>query len=144
LAEAKNDPRGAISIVPLAREIATGLIRFETRTTSPDIAFTEFYLDNTRVMTKRRPPFDGDLQLGELPRKHIVKVVGYSKDGKPIAEDEMTLNEGREAFRVRIAHPEKGGSLVGPTRVVADVAVPETKKLKQLEVFVNENRAAIL
>ncbi|HKC26093.1 MAG TPA: VWA domain-containing protein [Thermoanaerobaculia bacterium] len=144
LAETRNDPRGAISIVPLAREIATGLIRFETRTTSPDIVFTEFYLDNQRVMTKRRPPFDGDLNLGELPRRHTVKVIGYAKDGRPIAEDEVTLNEGREAFRVRIASPEKGVNLSGPTRVVADLAVPETKKLKQLEIFVNENRAAVL
>jgi VWFA-related protein len=130
--------------VPLAREIATGLIRFETRTTSPDIAFTEFYLDNSRVMTKRKPPFEGDLNLGELPRRHIVKVIGYSKDGKPIAEDEMTLNEGRESFRIRIAQPEKNVSLAGPTRVVADVAIPETKRLKQVEIYVNENRAAVL
>jgi VWFA-related protein len=144
LAEAKNDPKGAISIVPLAREIATGLIRFETRTTSPDISFTEFYLDDARVMTKRRPPFEGDLNLGELPRRHVVKVIGYSKDGKALAEDEVTLNEGREAFRVRIASPEKSVSVAGPTRVVADVAIPETKRLKQVEIFVNENRAAVL
>jgi VWFA-related protein len=144
LAEAKNDPRGAISIVPLAREIATGLIRFETRTTSADIAFTEFYLDNTRVITKRRPPFEGDLDLGSLPRRHVVKVIGYAKDGRALAEDEMTLNEGREAFRIRIASPEKGVNLAGPTRVVADLAVPETKKLKQVEFYVNENRAAVL
>lgn len=100
--------RGSISIVPIAREIATGLIRFETRATSNDIAFTEFYLDNTRVMTKRRPPFDADLDLGHLPRKHSVKVIGYAKDGKAIAEDEVILNEGREAFRVRLAARRRG------------------------------------
>ncbi|MEO6323471.1 MAG: GWxTD domain-containing protein, partial [Thermoanaerobaculia bacterium] len=144
LAENPGDPRGSLSLVPLAREIATGLIRFETRATSADIAFTEFYLDNRRVMIKRRPPFDADLDLGTLPRKHSVKVIGYSKDGRTIAEDEVILNEGREAFRVRITSPEKGGNVQGATRVVADIAVPETKHLKQVEFFVNENRAAVL
>lgn len=138
------DPKGSISFVPLAREIATGLIRFETHVSSSDIAFAEFYLDNTRVLTKRRPPFDADLDLGSLPRKHLVKVVGYAKDGKPVAQDEMILNEGSETFRVRITSPEKGSPLEGPTRVVAEVAVPETKRLKDVEIFINDKRAATL
>ncbi|MFI5197572.1 MAG: VWA domain-containing protein [Thermoanaerobaculia bacterium] len=139
-----SGPKGSLSLLPIARELATGLIRFETRTSSNDISFAEFYLNNTRVVTKRKPPFSADLDLGELPRKHIVKVIGYAKDGKPIAQDEIVLNEGREAFRLRITHPAKGAKLEGPTRVVADVAVPETKRLTQVEFYVNDRRAAVL
>ena len=139
-----SGPKGSLSLIPIAREIATGLIRFETRASSNDISFTEFYLNNTRVVTKRRPPFSADLDLGDLPRKHIVKVIGYAKDGKPIAQDEVVLNEGREAFRLRITQPAKGARLEGPTRVVADVAVPETKKLTQVEFYVNDRRSAVL
>src|SRR5262249_39453638 len=91
LAETRNDPlRAASPLVRVARGTAAGTTRSEPRTTSPNTAFTEFSLYSARVMTKRRPPFDGDLNLGELPRRHIVKVIGYSKDGKPLAEDEMT------------------------------------------------------
>ena len=144
LVENQGAPKGSLSILPIAREIATGLIRFETRTTSPDVAFTEFYLNNTRVVTKRRPPFSADLDLGELPRKQLVKVIGYSKDGRPIAQDEMILNEGREAFRIRITSPNKGIPLSGPVRVVADLAVPETKRLEKVEFYVNDRRAATL
>ncbi len=137
-------PKGSLSLIPIAREIATGLIRFETRASSNDISFTEFYLNNTRVVTKRRPPFSADLDLGDLPRKHVVKVIGYAKDGKPIAQDEVILNEGREAFRLRITNPAKGAKLEGPTRVVADIAVPETKRLMQVEFYVNDKRSAVL
>jgi VWFA-related protein len=144
LVEDQAAPKGALSLLPIAREIATGLIRFEARPTSNDIVFTEFYLDEHRIITKRRPPFDADLDLGTLPRKHSVKVIGYGKDGKAVAEDEMILNEGREAFRIRILSPEKGGHLEGATRVVADLAVPETKKLKHVEFYVNENRQAVV
>jgi len=137
-------PKGALTLLPIAREFATGLIRFETRVSSPDVAYTEFWLDNRKITTDRKAPFEADLDLGTLPRKHAVKVIGYSRDGKPIATDELLLNEGREAFRVRIGSPEKGARLEGATRVIADVAVPETKKLKQVEIYVNEKRAATL
>ena len=144
LVENAGAPKGSLSILPIAREIATGLIRFETRASSNDVSFTEFYLNNTRVVTKRRPPFAADLDLGELPRKHVVKVIGYSKDGQPIAQDEMILNEGREAFRIRIMSPNKGAALAGAVRVVADLAVPETKRLEKVEFYVNDRRAATL
>jgi VWFA-related protein len=144
LVESRGASSGSLSILPIAREIATGLIRFETRTSSNDVAFTEFYLNNTRVVTKRRPPFSADLDLGDLPRKHVVKVIGYSKDGQAIAQDEVILNEGREAFRVRITSPAKGASLAGAVRVVADLAIPETKRLEKVEFFVNDRRAATL
>ncbi len=144
LVESAGAPKGSLSILPIAREIATGLIRFETRASSNDVTFTEFYLDNTRVVTKRRPPFAADLDLGELPRKHVIKVIGYSKDGQPIAQDEVILNEGREAFRIRITSPSKGAALAGAVRVVADLAIPETKRLEKVEFYVNDRRAATL
>ena len=136
--------RGALMLLPIAREFATGVVRFETRASSDDITAAEFYLDGRKVVTDRRPPFEADLDLGELPRKRTVKVVGYGKDGKVLSEDELVLNEGREAFRVKITAPEKGANVSGLVRVVADVAVPETKKLQKVEFYVNESRAATL
>ncbi|MFN7990423.1 MAG: VWA domain-containing protein [Thermoanaerobaculia bacterium] len=141
---AQPDERGALVLLPIAREFATGVVKFETRSSSDDIAFAEFFLDGRKIVTDRRPPFEADLDLGELPRKRTVRVVGYARDGRVLSEDEVVLNEGREAFRVKITAPEKGANVSGPVRVVADLAVPETKKLQKLELFVNETRAATL
>ncbi len=135
---------GSLTFLPLAIEVATGMLRFETRASSPDIAYATFFLNNQKVMTKRRPPFEANLDLGELPRRQVVKVIGYSKDGRVLAEDEMVLNEGSEAFRVRIDSPGKGVAFEGVTRVVAEVAVPSTKRLKHVEIFVNDTRTAVL
>jgi GWxTD domain-containing protein len=137
---ASPNERGALTLLPIAREFATGVVKFETRASSDDIVYAEFSLDGRKVVTDRRPPFEADLDLGELPRKRTVKVAGFSKDGRMLSEDELVLNEGREAFRVKITAPEKGISVYGPVRVVADLAVPETKKLQKLEIFVNETR----
>ncbi|HZI66924.1 MAG TPA: VWA domain-containing protein [Thermoanaerobaculia bacterium] len=133
----------AIALLPVAKEIVTGLQRFETRA-ADGVKAVDFYLNGSKMMTKTRPPFDADLNLGPLPRKHTVRVVAYGTAGRAIGEDEYTVNEGREMFRVRIMTPEKGSRVSGPTRVVAAVAVPEGKSLQKLEIYSNERRVATL
>lgn len=133
----------AISLLPVAKEIVTGLQRFETKV-AEGIRAVDFYLNGTKVMTKTRPPFDADLNLGPMPRKHTVRVIAYGPSGRPVGEDEYIVNEGREVFRVRILSPEKGSKAAGPTKVVAAVAVPEGKALQKVEFFSNESRVATL
>ena len=133
----------AISLLPVAKEIVTGLQRFETKV-AEGIRAVDFYLNGTKVMTKTRAPFDADLNLGPLPRKHTVRVVAYGPSGRTVGEDEYIVNEGREVFRVRILAPEKGSKTSGPTKVVAAVAVPEGKALQKVEFFSNESRVATL
>ncbi len=133
----------AISLIPIAREIATGLQRFETRT-AEGITAVEFYLNGSKVMTKTRPPFDADLNLGPLPRKQVIRAVAYGPAGRAVGEDEYIVNEGREVFRVRILSPEKGARATGPTPVTAAVVVPEGRVLQKVEFYSNETRVATL
>ncbi|MGH9365368.1 MAG: VWA domain-containing protein, partial [Thermoanaerobaculia bacterium] len=133
----------AISILPIAKELAIGLQRFETKT-AEGIRAVDFYLNGAKIMTRTRPPFDADLNLGPLPRKHTIRVVAYGSDGRSIGEDEYIVNEGKEVFRVRVLTPEKGAKVSGPVRVTAAVAVPEGKALQKLEFYSNETRVATL
>ena len=133
----------AVAILPIAKELATGLQRFETRT-AEGIRAVDFYLNGAKVMTRTRPPFDADLNLGPLPRKHTIRVVAYGPDGRSVGEDEYIVNEGKDVFRVRILTPEKGVRVSGPVKVTAAVAVPEGKTLQKLEFYSNETRVATL
>ncbi|MFN2385825.1 MAG: VWA domain-containing protein [Thermoanaerobaculia bacterium] len=133
----------AIALLPIAKEIATGLQRFETKV-AEGIRAVDFYLNGSKVMTKTRAPFEADLNLGPLPRKHTIRVVAYGPSGRSVGEDEYIVNEGREVFRVRIISPEKGSKASGPTKVVAAVVVPEGKTLEKIEFYNNEARVATL
>ncbi|HXM78330.1 MAG TPA: VWA domain-containing protein [Thermoanaerobaculia bacterium] len=133
----------AVSLLPIAKEIATGLQRFETKV-AEGIRAVDFYLNGSKVLTKTRAPFQADLNLGPLPRKQTVRVVAYGESGRAVGEDEYTVNEGREVFKVRILSPEKGAKVAGPVRVVAAVAVPEGKALQKIEFYSNESRVATL
>jgi Ca-activated chloride channel family protein len=132
-----------ITLLPVAKEIVTGLQRFETKV-AEGIKAVDFYLNGAKVMTKTRPPFDADLNLGVLPRKQTIRVVGFGETGRAIGEDEYIVNEGHDIFRVRILSPQKGARVVGPTKVVAAAAVPEGKTLQKLEFYSNETRVATL
>jgi len=133
----------AISLLPVAKEIITGLQRFETKT-ADGVKSVDFYLNGAKVMTRTKAPFDADLNMGPLPRKQTVRVVAYGAGGRSVGEDEYIVNEGREVFRVRILTPEKGSRVSGPVKVVAAVATPEGKALSKLEFYSNEARVATL
>jgi hypothetical protein len=133
----------SITLLPVAREIVTGLQRFETKV-AESIRAVDFYLNGSKVMTKTRPPYAADLNQGPLPRKQTVRVVGYGESGRAVGEDEYTVNEGREVFRVRVMSPMKGARVSGPTKVVAAVVVPEGKNLQKMEFYSNETRIATL
>jgi len=132
-----------VSLLPIAKEIVTGLQRFETKV-GEGVKAVDFYLNGSKVMTRTKAPFDADLNMGPLPRKQTIRVVAYGPTGRAVGEDEYIVNEGREVFRVRIMTPEKGEKVTGPTKVVAAVAVPEGKSLQKLEFYSNEARVATL
>ena len=106
----------AISLLPIAKEIATGLQRFETKV-ADGIKAVDFYLNGSKVMTKTRAPFQADLNLGPLPRKQVIRVVAYGETGRSVGEDEYIVNEGRDTFKVRILSPEKGARATGPRTI---------------------------
>jgi Ca-activated chloride channel family protein len=133
----------AISILPPVHEILTGLQRFETKA-AEGVASAEFYLDGTKIITRTRPPFEADLNLGALPRKHVVRVVAYDHQGRSVGEDDLTVNEGSEAFRVKIVAPRKGLHTQGPVQVLADATAPPGRKIEKMEFYSNETKVATL
>ena len=133
----------AISLLPIAKEIVTGLQRFETKA-AENVKSVDFYLNGSKIMTRTKAPFDADLNMGPLPRKQTIRVVAFGPTGRSVGEDEYVVNEGREAFKIRILTPEKGAKVTGPTRVLAALVVPEGKQLEKLEFFSNDARVATL
>ncbi len=133
----------SISILPPVREILTGLQRFETKAAEGIVA-VDFYLDGTKMLTRTRGPFSADLNLGPLPRRHEIRVVAYDARGRSVGEDEIHVNEGSEAFRVKILSPPRGKTASGPTTVIADATAPEGHKIAKMEFYSNEIKVATL
>lgn len=132
-----------LRLIGPAGEAVSGIQRFEAVTTDR-VAKVRFLVDGNEILTKNRPPFDVDLDLGPLPRLTTITAIGFDAGGREIEREAITLNVGRERFFVRlqpIAAPEvQGGEAVA--RV--EVNIPGDAELEKLELLWNDVTVATL
>lgn len=104
-AEADADPHTGtmIRLLPAGDRLLTGRTRVEARSDSAAVAAVAFELDGRRVMTRTRPPWSVELDLGSAPRLHSVTAVALAADGRELARDSVPLNAGPHRFAVRLS-----------------------------------------
>ena len=124
-------------------EGVSGVQRFNAMV-GPTVARVEFFLDNRPVLTKNRPPFEVELDLGPVPRLATVEAVAFDAKSKELDRRKLDLNVGRERFFVRLqpvgATDRKGGKV----RAVVNLNTPSDKKLARLELYWNETKVETL
>ncbi|HEV8433166.1 MAG TPA: VWA domain-containing protein, partial [Thermoanaerobaculia bacterium] len=137
-----------IRIVPLPEDLLSGVQTIDTlivddgRGDAPK--GVEFWLDGRKIATRRSPPYSLDLDLGEVPQTHRIRVVAIDAQEKPVGGDEIFVNTGTDPFRVRIISPRVAPHLAGRTRVSLDLRVPKGHALQGLDLFWNETKVATL
>jgi VWFA-related protein len=144
--EAAVRPPGAeatLSLLGPEGDSVSGVQRFSALAGSR-VAKVEFLLDGRSVLTKNRPPFDVDLDLGPLPRLASVVAVAYGAGGEEIERKQVDLNVGRERFHVRLQPPGSDDVRGLKVRAVAAVNTPTDRVLERVELYWNELLAATL
>jgi VWFA-related protein len=114
-----------------------GVRRFEA-VTRPEVQKVTFLLDEEKILTKNRPPFDIGLDLGPLPRLTRVTAIAYGADGVELAREGLTLNVGRERFFLRINPISEDDVRGDEVRVAVELNVPSDRVLEELEIFWND------
>jgi VWFA-related protein len=136
-ASEEEEEEPLLRIVGPEGDAVSGLCRFEAFVRD-EVTRVTFLLDGESILTKNRPPFDIDLDLGPLPKLTTVTVIGYNSSGEEIARDGYTLNVGRERFFVRLVPVSTSDGDSSQVRVVAELNIPSEGELKRLELFWNE------
>jgi VWFA-related protein len=132
-----------VKIVPPPGELQTGMLRFDTLTTG-DIAQVTFSLDDKAVLTKRKPPFSVELDLGSLPRPRHLVVTAFDAAGKQIASDETLINAVVNRFKVKLLEPRRGQHYESSLLANSQVEIPDGESLERVEYYLNETRVATL
>ncbi len=143
-AEAVEAGRPTIRIVPPGGDILAGFVRFDTLAVGPEIDRVRFSLDDRELMTKTRPPYNVEIDLGEIPQLHSLRVEALDADGEVVASDERFLNAGSNRFAVRLLSPTSGDRYHESLEAEVDVQLPEGRSLERLEFYLNENLVATL
>ncbi|MES1242561.1 MAG: VWA domain-containing protein [Acidobacteriota bacterium] len=132
-----------VKIVPPPGELQTGMLRFDTLTTG-DIAQVTFSLDDKAVLTKRKPPFSVELDLGSLPRPRHLVVTAFDAAGNQIASDETLINAVVNRFKVKLLEPRRGQHYESSLLANSQVDIPDGESLERVEYYLNETRVATL
>jgi len=128
---------------PPITEIQVGPLRVSTVSTG-DVSQVTFFVDNRPVLTKRRPPFSVELNLGDTAASHRLRAVATDDDGQELASDEIMINQGGQRFRVRLIEPRTDRAYDSSLSVVAEVELPKDQDLDRVEVYLDEQRMATL
>ncbi|HEX4966842.1 MAG TPA: VWA domain-containing protein [Thermoanaerobaculia bacterium] len=125
-------------------ELQTGMQRFDTLTTGKDIEKVTFALDGKPVLTKKKPPFSVELDLGNLPRPRNLAAKAYSAAGTEVASDEMMINAAPNRFQIRLVEPQRGKHYGNSLLAKAEAQAPDGGAVQRVEFFLNETRVATL
>jgi VWFA-related protein len=136
------DPK-ALVLVPPAGELLTGRVRFEVLVTRPDVAKVELSVDGVRAATADHAPFEGRVDLGDLPRPRTVEAVAFDAAGGELGRDSVVVNQGAGSFRVRLIEPRRSDQ-VGPVDVEAEVSLRPDDRLDRVEIAWNNELVATL
>jgi len=134
----------ALRLLPPPEGLQVGVTRLEAVATGEGIARVRFHLDGRPVMSKSRPPYSVELDLGEVPRTHEVVAVAVDERDEELARDSITVNAGPHRFAVRLTEPQPGRAYASSLRASAEVEVPEGDALDRVELYLNDELVAAL
>ena len=124
-------------------ELQTGMQRFDTLTTGvANIAKVTFAIEGKAVLTKQKPPYSVELDLGALPRPRRLTATAYDAANNPVASDELLINSAANRFQVRLAEPQRGKHYEKSLLARADVSVPDGQTIERVEFYLNETKVA--
>jgi Ca-activated chloride channel family protein len=96
------------------------------------------------VLTRNRPPYVAQVDLGRTPRPHRLVVEGMNARGEVLARDEVTLNAGGQRLAVRFLEPRPGQTYRRSLRANVQVELPEDQTLDRVELYLGDKRVATL
>jgi Ca-activated chloride channel homolog len=141
---AAEERERSIRILPPPPGLLTGRARVEAIVAGEGIERVRWDLDGRPVLSKSRPPYSVELDLGPDPRLRRLAAVALGPAGEELASDELQLNAGPHRFSLRLVEPEPGKTYRASLRAQAEVEVPEGEKLDRVEFFLNDDRLATL
>ncbi|MEE8525148.1 MAG: GWxTD domain-containing protein, partial [Thermoanaerobaculia bacterium] len=134
----------SIRLIPPRGDLQTGFVRFDSLVSGETIDKVRFYLDDKYMLTKNRPPYNVEIDLGSYPDLHTLRAEALDGDDMEVAADEILINSGSYRFIVKLVEPRKGQRYARSLRARAEIEIPQDRALDRLELYLNEILVATL
>lgn len=139
----KSGERSVRLIPPETGKLLSGPTRFDTLVTGA-IDKVTFSLDDKKILTRNRPPFNVEVDLGAFPSVHTLRAEAVDASGAEIASDQLILNSGGYRFVAKLREPRPGKRYTNSLQARVEVEVPGGRSLERVELFLNETKVATL
>ena len=96
---------GAVRIREPRRDVAPNLFIVEVDVQDP-VKRVEFWIEGKKLLTRNAPPFRAEVDLGSIPQRVELKVVGYDARGRFIDSDAWIVNERGNDLEVAVTRTE--------------------------------------
>lgn len=124
--------------------VATGKQRLTAVVTGDEVAAVAFALDGREVMRRVRPPFSVEVDLGEQPVPRQLRAEALDAAGRVLASDQLELNARGDRFAVHLARPDAAELHSGVVTARVDVESPPGGRVRHVELFLDQERVAVL
>ncbi len=131
-----EESAGAVTIQPPRRDVAPNLFIVDVEV-KPPAERLEFWVEGKKIMTRNRPPYRAELDLGNLPRRIEVKVVGYDRSGRYVDADSWIVNERETPLEIAIARTVTDD---GMNHFKLTVQNPKGAKLQSVALFAGDRK----
>ncbi len=127
---------GAIRILPPRRDLAPNLFIVDVETKAP-VQRVEFWVDDKKIFTKNAPPYRAELDLGAIPKRVEVKVVGLDRAGRYVDAETFVVNERETPLEIKITRTVTPD---GISHFKLNIQNPRNVPLKDITLFAGDRK----
>lgn len=127
---------GAVKILPPRRDLAPNLFIVDVETKAP-VQRVEFWVDEKKIFTKNAPPYRAELDLGAIPKRVEVKVVGYDRAGRYVDAETFVVNERETPLEVKITRTVTPD---GVSHFKVNIQNPRNVPLRDIALYAGDRR----
>lgn len=127
---------GAVRVIPPRRDVAPNLFIVEAEI-RPPVKRVEFWVEGKKIMTRNAPPYRAELDLGALPKRVEVRVIGYDDHGRYVDADAFVVNERETPLEVKITRTTTSD---GVEHFKLSVQNPKTTQVKTVALYAGDRK----
>jgi VWFA-related protein len=129
-----SEVAGTVRIRAPRRDVAPNLFVVDVDV-KPPVSRVEFYVEGKKIFTKNAPPYRAELDLGELPNRVELRVIGYDRSGRYIDADAWIVNERENVVEVKLT---KTDTKDGLSHLKVSLQNPQKISIVSMELFADE------
>jgi Ca-activated chloride channel family protein len=127
---------GSVKIRTPRRDVAPNLFIVDVDVKDP-VKRVEFWVEGKKILVRNAAPYRAELDLGKLPKRVEVKVVGYDAAGHYIDADAFVVNERETPLEVKITRTETPD---GVSHFKLSIQNPKNTEIKSVVFFAGQKK----